>query len=339
VAPSSPVCCPSGAAGRSLRPEAQGRAPSPPMSTCCCCRRWHQRSATSGSAHGVGLGASALGLAMATSMAPRDQTGRAVGQVQAAQILSAAIGPLAGGVLADLVGIRWTFVATAGLCALALILLSAYYQEAPPGARTDRDLPRPPFAATLRLAGGPVLLRVLFLVNFVGRSITPNLPRHVHTLGVRGSLATFHWHPDLRHSGRRPVGHPVGQSQSNLLAAKAAHPGLIRRRRHRSPHGPGAELFGALLTLAVALGLASGRSPLLHHGSLMVPASNEPPPSASSAAALFGGSISPLAAGAFHFACAASTTSTPCSSWPPPCSPSVPPGPRPLTPSPPPRVR
>src|SRR6185503_20614230 len=64
---------------------------------------------------GVGLfgGIGPLGLAMATSLAPREQTGRAVGTIQAAQILSAAVGPLLGGLLADLVGIRRTFLATA----------------------------------------------------------------------------------------------------------------------------------------------------------------------------------------------------------------------------------
>ena len=68
---------------------------------------------------------------MATSLAPREETGRAVGMVQAAQILSAAIGPLAGGWLADAVGIRQTFLATAGLCAVALLLVMRYYREAP----------------------------------------------------------------------------------------------------------------------------------------------------------------------------------------------------------------
>ena len=47
---------------------------------------------------GVGLfgGIGPLGLAMATAQAPREDTGRAVGLIQAAQILSAAIGPARG---------------------------------------------------------------------------------------------------------------------------------------------------------------------------------------------------------------------------------------------------
>jgi MFS family permease len=102
---------------------------------------------------GVGLfgGIGPLGLAMATSLAPREQTGRAVGTIQAAQILSAAVGPLLGGLLADLVGIRRTFLATAALCACALALVSLCYKESPPSpaAATRRS----PFAEVLRLPG------------------------------------------------------------------------------------------------------------------------------------------------------------------------------------------
>ena len=82
---------------------------------------------------GVGLfgGIGPLGLAMATSRAPREHTGRAVGSIQSAQILSAAVGPLAGGLLADLVGIRLTFLVAAAACAVSLVLLLAFYDEAP----------------------------------------------------------------------------------------------------------------------------------------------------------------------------------------------------------------
>jgi len=80
---------------------------------------------------GIGLfgGIGPLGLAMATAQAPREETGRAVGLIQAAQILSAAIGPLAGGLLADAIGIRGAFLVTAALCALALVLVLAFYEE------------------------------------------------------------------------------------------------------------------------------------------------------------------------------------------------------------------
>ena len=86
---------------------------------------------------GIGLfgGIGPLGLAMATAQAPREETGRAVGRIQAAQILSAAIGPFAGGLLADAIGIRRTFLVTAALCALALVLVLAFYEERGPAER------------------------------------------------------------------------------------------------------------------------------------------------------------------------------------------------------------
>ncbi len=124
---------------------------------------------------GIGLfgGIGPLGLAMATSLAPREETGRAVGMIQAAQILSAAVGPFAGGFLADLIGIRRTFLVTAVLCAAALALVLRYYQEAPPGTASGSDSARAERFGILRLPYVLPLLVVLFLVNFIGRSFTP----------------------------------------------------------------------------------------------------------------------------------------------------------------------
>ena len=70
-----------------------------------------------------------------------------MGLIQAAQILSAAIGPFAGGLLADTIGIRRTFLVTAALCALALVLVLAFYEERGPaeseGGRAGHGLPAP----------------------------------------------------------------------------------------------------------------------------------------------------------------------------------------------------
>ncbi len=252
---------------------------------------------------GIGLfgGIGPLGLSMATSLAPREETGRAVGAIQAAQILSAAVGPLAGGFLADLVGIRWTFVATALLCAAALALVLLFYEQAPP--RTDgpaEGAPRP-LREILALRGVLLLLVVLFLVNFVGRSFTPILPLYLQRLGVgAGSLASS-----------------TGLLISVYSIAAALSAALLGRASRRLPAerllavslALGAVLvlamafapsFPALLALAVALGLASGGALTLCYtmGGLMVPASHR---SAAfgffSAAALFGGALAPSVAG------------------------------------------
>ena len=141
---------------------------------------------------GIGLfgGIGPLGLAMATAQAPREETGRAVGRIQAAQILSAAIGPFAGGLLADAIGIRRTFLVTAALCALALVLVLAFYEERGDTGREAAG-PGPGFRHVVALPGVIALLVVLFVVNFIGRSFTPILPLHLGVLGVPpGRLAS-----------------------------------------------------------------------------------------------------------------------------------------------------
>jgi DHA1 family multidrug resistance protein-like MFS transporter len=250
---------------------------------------------------GVGLfgGIGPLGLAMATTLAPREETGRAVGMVQAAQILSAAIGPLAGGWLADSVGIRRTFLATAGLCAIALLLVLRYYQEAARETAAERS--GPGFTDVLRIESVPALLVVLFLVNFIGRSFTPILPDHLHELGVSASRLAF----------------ATGMLISVYSVAAALSAALLGRASRRySPRGllvatlllgavivlPMARVpsFGWVLVLGTLLGLASGGSLTLCYtiGGLMVP-----PPIKTTAfgffsgAALFGGAVSPSVAG------------------------------------------
>jgi MFS transporter, DHA1 family, multidrug resistance protein len=252
---------------------------------------------------GVGLfgGIGPLGLAMATSLAPREETGRAVGMVQAAQILSAAVGPLAGGWLADTVGIRRTFLATAGLCAVALLFVMRYYQEAPrdaaPGDRT-RD---PGFTDVLRIPSIPSLLVVLFLVNFVGRSFTPILPLHLHELGVDPARLAFS-------TGMLVSVYSVAAALSATMLGRAS--------RTRPPRAllvatlvagaltviPMARVpsYGWILALAILLGLASGGSLTLCYtiGGLMVPAEVKTTAFGFfSGAALFGGAISPAIAG------------------------------------------
>lgn len=251
---------------------------------------------------GIGLmgGIGPLGLAMAAAQAPREDTGRAVGLVQAAQILSAAIGPLAGGILADSIGIRRTFLVTAALCALALALLLACYEERSAPGR-ERAAKGPGFRAVIAIPGVAALLVVLFVVNFIGRSFTPILPLHLGALGLPESRLA---------SGTGAL------IAAYSLAAAASAWGLGRLSRTRPPRTlllatlvggalvvapmafvPGFEL---MLTLAVLLGLVAGGSLTLCYtiGGLMVPeAVRTTAFGFFSGAALFGGALSPTVAG------------------------------------------
>jgi len=254
---------------------------------------------------GTGLfgGIGPLGLAMATSLAPREQTGRAVGLIQAAQILSAAVGPFAGGLVADRVGRRATFLATSLLCAAALALVVRLYEEAPRQPRSPSAPARSmSLLGLLGLGGVPSLLVLLFLVNFVGRAITPILPSHLERLGVA---------PERLASS-------TGLLISVYAVMAAASATLLgRASRTRSPQrllvasllaGAATALpmayvssFSGFLILAALLGLASGGALTLCYtmGGLRVPAEHR---SAAfgffAGAALFGGSASPLVAAA-----------------------------------------
>jgi DHA1 family multidrug resistance protein-like MFS transporter len=252
---------------------------------------------------GVGFfgGIGPLGLAMATSLAPREQTGRAVGQIQAAQILAAAVGPFAGGFLADTIGIRSTFLVTAVLCAGTLWLVARYYQEGGAGVATPAAPTAGPAAALLRQRGVLPLLVVLFLVNFVGRSFTPILPLPLQQLAVPAAS----------------LGLATGVLISVYSVAAAVSAAVLGKATRRFP--PRALLaaslaagaatvlpmaliagFPAFVVLAVMLGLASGGALTLCYtiGGLMVAAEHRATAFGFfSGAALFGGAISPTVAG------------------------------------------
>ena len=240
-----------------------------------------------------------LSLAMATTLGPREETGRAVGQIQAAQILAAAVGPLAGGFLADTIGIRSTFVVTAALCAAASGLVARYYREGPeaaPAARAPAGN-----AALLRQRGVVALIVVLFLVNFVGRSFTPILPLHLLRLAVPAAS----------------LGLATGVLISAYSVAAAVSSTVLGRATRRFP--PRALLAASLaagaatvlpmalissftlfLMLALLLGLASGGALTVCYtiGGLMVPSAQRATAFGFfSGAALFGGAISPTVAG------------------------------------------
>jgi DHA1 family multidrug resistance protein-like MFS transporter len=250
----------------------------------------------------VGLfgGVGPLGLAMATALAPREETGRCVGGVQSAQILAAAVGPVAGGLLAHAVGMRWTFVTTSAACGVALLLLVVFYEEAPRTAPA-KEVRGDGFGEVLRIPGVPGVMAVLFLVNFIGRSFTPILPFHLRHLSVpETSLA---------------VDTGLLISAYSLCAAVSASL-CGRATRNRDPRAlliatlvAGAALvlpmalvprFEGFLALAVLLGLASGGSLTLCYtiGGLMVPSARRTTAFGFlSGAALFGGAISPSIAG------------------------------------------
>jgi MFS family permease len=132
---------------------------------------------------GLVAGYGPLTIAMAALSAPAGSMARAIGTVQTAQRVGPAIGPLIGGLLAAAVGLRNAFFVSAGVFAVALVMVTILYREPRRTAATSSA----PVAVTLRDVLRFENLRVLMLVilglQLVDRSFGPILLLHVTQLG------------------------------------------------------------------------------------------------------------------------------------------------------------
>ncbi len=78
---------------------------------------------------GVFAGYGALTISMAAESAPRDRMAQAIGMVQTGHRLGPAVGPVIGGLLAPIVGLRNAFLFAAAFYVIALIAIVVFYQE------------------------------------------------------------------------------------------------------------------------------------------------------------------------------------------------------------------
>ena len=155
-------------------------------------------------------------LAITAAIAPKDQLGVAIGTIQTGQITGSGMGPLLGGVLAHLVGMRLSFFVAAGFLGLATVLVLRYL-DAPPEPKHDTvtDASQSGLAADFRYAWhNRVLLSMLILcavVNMANMVLQPVISLYVAQLqgtmenvvmssgivfslgGIAGALSTNAW--------------------------------------------------------------------------------------------------------------------------------------------------
>lgn len=141
---------------------------------------------------GVFAGYGALTISMAAESAPRHRMAQAIGFVQAGHRLGPAIGPVIGGLLAPVVGLRNAFLAASAFYAVALLLIFFLYREprereAPRTVRGGREV----FSQLLRLPGFLLALVLIFGLQTVDRSFGPVLPLYVAQLGVEGGRVSI----------------------------------------------------------------------------------------------------------------------------------------------------
>jgi DHA1 family multidrug resistance protein-like MFS transporter len=154
---------------------------------------------------GLFAGYGALALTMAADSAPPARMGQAIGTVQTAQRLGPALGPVFGGSIAALVGLRRGFIVAAAFYLIALIVVFWMYEErvvtasAPVSPASPPASPKPPRGegGMRRSSDGGVTFRnvlafenfllmavVIFGLQFVDRSFGPVLPLFVGELGT-----------------------------------------------------------------------------------------------------------------------------------------------------------
>ncbi len=141
---------------------------------------------------GLFAGYGTLALSMAAESAPREKMAQAIGAVQTAQRLGPAIGPVVGGLLAPLVGLRASFLVAAAVYAVAVVVVWLMYVERPrerrPAEAADTHVE---FRSILAFENFLLLMGVIFGLQFADRSFGPVLPLWVAQSGVPAARVPF----------------------------------------------------------------------------------------------------------------------------------------------------
>jgi MFS family permease len=120
---------------------------------------------------------------MAALSAPREKMALAIGTVQTAQRMGPAIGPVIGGILAPIFGLRNSFVVAAGFYVVALIMITTMYKEPQRAVPPVGGRGKTPFASILAFENFLLVMVVLFGLQLVDRSFGPVLPLHLGQMG------------------------------------------------------------------------------------------------------------------------------------------------------------
>jgi DHA1 family multidrug resistance protein-like MFS transporter len=152
-------------------------------------RPWHVFALRS--IQGLFAGYGALTLTMAADSAPKGRMGQAIGTVQTAQRLGPALGPVFGGSLAAIVGLRRAFMVAGACYVIALVVVFLMYDERivhvpspQDGVDQARATGRVTFRSVLAFENFVLMAVVIFGFQFVDRSFGPVLPLYVGELGI-----------------------------------------------------------------------------------------------------------------------------------------------------------
>jgi MFS transporter, DHA1 family, multidrug resistance protein len=144
-------------------------------------RAWHLFALRA--LQGFFAGYGPLTLSMAALSAPRDKVAAAIGTVQTAQRMGPTLGPVIGGVLAPVVGLRNAFIVASGFYVVAFILVTFLFREPPRQAARKKDGSGMSFGSILAFENFLLVMFLLFGLQLVDRSFGPVLPLYLGEIG------------------------------------------------------------------------------------------------------------------------------------------------------------
>jgi len=173
-------------------------------------------------------GFNSVSVALITQSAPREKVPQVVGTLQAVQILAAGVGPFAGGILANVIGIRYTFFVTGIVMMGSVISVFALYRDAP--GSTEKAPPAKDSSTFWRRPQFLTAMLVLFFINMADRTFGLTVPLFLEELGTTAawvagaviSLATLGEAVSARVSGKLASRMSPGRLISTRLVASIA---------------------------------------------------------------------------------------------------------------------
>ena len=219
---------------------------------------------------GLFAGFTPMAMAVASVSAPRDKVSQAIARVQAAQLLSVAVGPMVGGIAASRLGIRPAFFVTSGMCAIALVALILLFREArvlEPGEVRGRARTTP-LRDFLRVRHFVPVMALLLVAQFIDRALglliplqvahMPDIDAVAATSGVIISVAAIGAAVAASVGARLAQAIPVGRLLLGQLAAGAVLCAAMALAQHWITllvlRTLVALCLGGVLTLAYSLG-------------------------------------------------------------------------------------
>ncbi|MBN2438516.1 MAG: MFS transporter [Deltaproteobacteria bacterium] len=141
---------------------------------------------------GATTGTISASVALVSTVVPRQRLGYALGLMQTAVFLGMTLGPWIGGIMADVIGYRYTFMAGGAMLLLggALVLFGTQERFIRPSKETLAKGDR--LFSLLAYGGFPAMLALFFFFHFTAHFVAPILPLFIETMcdAARGGVAS-----------------------------------------------------------------------------------------------------------------------------------------------------